>query len=243
MRAKKREAAPQKPPYQPTAREQTVLSKHAKRSAAAAPAPRFKMDLESKTIALDHPDEVIGGTLLAEALGTADVDFANGIINQLDRVCGQDFNDINFLLAMIKGMKPNDQTETMLMAQMGVTHMATMRFARQLQTVETLDQQDSAERAFNKLARTFTSQMEALKRYRTGGEQKVTVQHVSVSEGGQAIVGNVTQTESKTAPEKPADATPALPDARQTAMTMIDNGEREPVPLKHKKNHAGRSSA
>jgi hypothetical protein len=35
--------------------------------------------------------------------------------------------------------------------------------------------------------------MEALKRYRSGGEQKVTVQHVSVSEGGQAIVGNVTQ--------------------------------------------------
>jgi hypothetical protein len=29
--------------------------------------------------------------------------------------------------------------------------------------------------------------MEALKRYRTGGEQKVTVQHVSVNDGGQAI--------------------------------------------------------
>ncbi len=41
--------------------------------------------------------------------------------------------------------------------------------------------------------RTFATQMETLKRYRTGGEQKVTVQHVSVSEGGQAIVGNVTQ--------------------------------------------------
>ena len=35
--------------------------------------------------------------------------------------------------------------------------------------------------------------MDALKRYRTGGEQKVTVQHVTVTEGGQAIVGNVTQ--------------------------------------------------
>lgn len=33
--------------------------------------------------------------------------------------------------------------------------------------------------------------MEALKRYRSGGEQKVTVQHVNVAEGGQAIVGNV----------------------------------------------------
>jgi hypothetical protein len=52
-------------------------------------------------------------------------------------------------------------------------------------------QQNSAERAFNKLARTFAVQVEALKRYRTGGEQKVTVQHVTVNEGGQAIVGSV----------------------------------------------------
>ena len=33
--------------------------------------------------------------------------------------------------------------------------------------------------------------MEALKRYRTGGEQKVTVEHVTVNAGGQAIVGQV----------------------------------------------------
>jgi hypothetical protein len=34
-----------------------------------------------------------------------------------------------------------------------------------------IPQQDSAERAFNKLARTFAAQLEALKRYRGGGEQ------------------------------------------------------------------------
>jgi hypothetical protein len=34
--------------------------------------------------------------------------------------------------------------------------------------------------------------MEVLKRYRTGGQQKVTVEHVTVQAGGQAIVGNVT---------------------------------------------------
>ena len=33
--------------------------------------------------------------------------------------------------------------------------------------------------------------METLKRYRTGGTQKVTVEHVTVNAGGQAIVGNV----------------------------------------------------
>jgi hypothetical protein len=30
---------------------------------------------------------------------------------------------------------------------------------------------------------------------RTGGQQKVTVEHVTVNEGGQAIVGSVTQGE------------------------------------------------
>ena len=70
--------------------------------------------------------------------------------------------------------------------------------------VDNIPQQDSAERAFNKLARTYTTQMETLKRYRTGGEQKVTVQHVSVQEGGQAIVGNVTQSPRETAPKKAA---------------------------------------
>ena len=38
---------------------------------------------------------------------------------------------------------------------------------------------------------TFAAQMSALKEYRSKGEQKMTVQHVHVAEGGQAIVGNV----------------------------------------------------
>jgi hypothetical protein len=57
--------------------------------------------------------------------------------------------------------------------------------------VDNIPQQDSAERAFNKLRRTFAARMAALKEYRSKGEQKMTVQHVHVAEGGQAIVGNV----------------------------------------------------
>lgn len=69
-------------------------------------------------------------------------------------------------------------------------HNATMTFARRLAHVDNIPQQDSAARAFNQLTRTFAAQVEALKRYRTGGEQKVTVQHVTVNDG-QAIVGDV----------------------------------------------------
>ncbi|MGB0632315.1 MAG: hypothetical protein ACPGRZ_16620 [Alphaproteobacteria bacterium] len=49
----------------------------------------------------------------------------------------------------------------------------------------------SAEKTLNKLARTFAMQMEALKKYRTGGQQKMTVEHVTVNEGGQVIVGQI----------------------------------------------------
>ncbi len=47
--------------------------------------------------------------------------------------------------------------------------------------------------AATRLLRLFTEQMEALARHRgTASEQRVTVEHVHVHEGGQAIVGAVT---------------------------------------------------
>ena len=90
-------------------------------------------------------------------------------------------------------MEPRDQVETMLAAQMAAVQMAAMTFAHRLNHIDNIPQQDSAERAFNKLTRTFVAQVEALKRYRSGGEQTVRVEHVTVNEGGRAIVGNVTQ--------------------------------------------------
>jgi hypothetical protein len=125
------------------------------------------------------------------------------------------------MLSVIKGIEPKDQVEVMLAAQMAAIHMATIDSARRLANNDQIALKDSAERAFNKLARTFTSQMEALKRYRTGGEQKVTVQHVSVSDGGQAIVGNVTQTSSETPPEKATPTPPLLTDARAVPMEIL----------------------
>jgi hypothetical protein len=135
------------------------------------------------------------------------------------------------MLSVIKGIRPNDQIETMLAAQMAAVHMSTMHYTQYLAHAETIPQQDSAERILNKLTRTFTTQMEALKRYRTGGEQKVTVQHVSVSDGGQAIVGNVTQTKSDSMVEKPAvSSPPALVHAKTPPMPIIDDCKKN-VPV------------
>jgi hypothetical protein len=183
----------------------------------------------------DHPDEATGYFLLMEALGTTDLDFTTGLIGQLTNAGSKgsevDAQGVNFMLSIIQGIKPRDQVEAMLAAQMAAVHMATMTFARRLTTVDNIPQQDSAERAFNKLLRTYTTQMEALKRYRTGGEQKVTVQHVTVGEGGQAIVGNVTQGRREAAPDK-AVATPlALTDAKMAPMPIVEAKSHVPIPV------------
>ena len=89
-----------------------------------------------------------------------------------------------------------------------------MTFGRRLNNVENILQQDSAERAFKKLARTFAVQMEALKRYRTGGEQKVTVQHV-VEKRGRSIGCDAHKIAQAGA--GPADEPPLLTDSRGSA--------------------------
>jgi hypothetical protein len=149
--------------------------------------------------------------LLMDALGTRDWDFLQGFLAQLASAAGSkggkvDGQTLNFMLSVVKGIEPKDQVEALLAAQMAAVHTAFMTFAFRLAHVKTLPQQDSAERTFNKLARTFATQMEALKRYRRRGDQTVRVEHVTVNEGGQAIVGNVNH--GGRGPLKNQEATP-----------------------------------
>lgn len=143
----------------------------------------------------EHKEPAKGQALIMEAMGTADVSFYEGMLDQVVSFALADgqvnTRTSNFMLSAIAGIKPRDEVESMLAAQMAVVHFNTMTMARRLKNAENIPQQDSAERAFNKLARTFAAQVEALKRYRSKGEQRVYVERVNVGEGGQAIVGNV----------------------------------------------------
>jgi hypothetical protein len=225
-------------PYEPTPHEQEALATFFARQKARKPSPRMTVTNKKGVtqIGVAHPDPGIGQALLMEAIGTADLDFADGLIRQLadaerrgDKV---DERHLNFMLAMIKGIEPRDQIEAMLAAQMAAVHNATMTFARRLNNVDNIPQQDSAERALNKLARTFVAQVEALKRYRTSGQQKVTVEHVTVNAGGQAIVGSVAaQTPGGGAPPKSEDQPHAITHTPSTAMPSTIEAERAAVQI------------
>ena len=237
----------EKPGHKVTPAERTVVDKHFARR-EAKPQVRLKISKKGNEpqIEFDHPDKQIGQALVMEALASADADFVNGIVSQLASASGRGReigeHGVNFMLSVIKGIEPRDQLEAMLAAQMAAVHVAGMTFARRLAHVENIPQQDSAERAFNKLTRTFAMQMEALKRYRAGAEQKVTLQHVSVAEGGQAIIGNVTHATRKSgqetaAQQKAATPPPILPDTNVVPMPIMGKSkEQDSLSVRRKSN-------
>jgi len=185
----------------------------------SSPLPRIK--LTRRRLQILHPDAKAGEQLLAEALGAVDRDALHGILKQLLKasVIEQKPNEANlaFMISMMKSIAPRDSIEAMLAAQMVSVHVAAMRSAFRLALTENLQQQEGITRALTRLARTFAAQIEALGRHRSNGERAVTVQNVSVQDGGSAIVGNVTQHRSVIV----ADARPSDP-AAATAETAAD---------------------
>ena len=181
-------------PYKPSRHEEAVAARFFARAEEAPSAPRMKVSEKDGVteIAVDHPESAIAHILLMNALGTSDLDFLNGLLEQLENVatCGKKLDEraLNFILSVAKGIEPKDQVEAMLAIQMAAVHMATMTFAGRLVHGQDISEQEGPERAFTKLARTFAAQVEALQRYRSKGEQMVAVAKVELHPDGQRLV-------------------------------------------------------
>ena len=135
---------------------------------------------------------------------------------------------LHFTLGVIKGKKPTDELEMMHLAQMTAVHSALMKASGDLARAETVFEREYLTRAVNQLARTYTAQLEAFNRHHGAIGNKVTVQNVSVAEGGQAIVGNVTQAAPATVRQMPSKAPPTLTDDRKPAMEILGDAKRDP---------------
>jgi hypothetical protein len=90
------------------------------------------------------------------------------------------------------GISPRDEIEGMLAAQLVACHNASMEcYRRAMIGEQTFEGRRESLSQANKLSRTYATLLESLNRHRGKGAQKVTVEHVHVHNGGQAIVGNV----------------------------------------------------
>ncbi len=159
---------------------------------------------------------------LMESFGITDWHFISPLYTQMMNVDRYGENGLEFAAAVIRGLKPRDQLEAMLGAQMSAVHLATMEFMQQVGDERKWGRNQPSTpfqvrvAMATKLARTYAAQMEALKRYRRDGEQKVTVQH-TVEKSDHGIVATVTRTKSrKPVLTEPADEPPWLTDARES---------------------------
>jgi hypothetical protein len=120
---------------------------------------------------------------------------ANQVVNSLwtkhsDE--GQKNRQFEGTISGLIGIDPRDELEGMMAAQLIAAHNAAMEcYRRAMLPEQTFQGRSEALNQANKLSRTYVTLVEALNRHRGKGQQKVTVEHVHVHAGGQAVVGVV----------------------------------------------------
>lgn len=133
-------------------------------------------------------------------------------------------------LQLYEELKPEGAAEGMLAAQMVGTHTAALECLRRAAVPnQTFAGRDMALKHAQKLMTLYTQQLATLDKHRGKGQQKVTVEHVHVHSGGQAIVGSV-ETSAKRSLVSPQ---PALETSRE--IPIVPDAPRELAPKASRK--------
>ena len=135
---------------------------------------------------------------LARTIGLSDVEAATMLLSQVVESAGAGEESrvftLNAISPILYGIAPSDPLEGLLAVQMVAAHNAAMKFSKlAMFPGQTYEGHKGYGILATKFSRVFVAQLEALNKHRGKGEQKVEVKHVHVHEGGQAIVGHVSQ--------------------------------------------------
>jgi hypothetical protein len=177
----------------------------------------------------------IGDVLVAQGnLPEArDPGFIHGLLGQLitagDMAGPRDDHETGFLFSVMEGVTPRDIIDAMIGSQIGMLQGLIVKQVRCVNRTNDPALRDVAVNTLGKLIRTFTALVEALRRRRNGGSPSVSVGHMSINDHGQAIVGNLTQSQGEAAPDEAAPSPPLPVGAKAVPMPSVEN--KEPVPL------------
>ena len=189
----------------------------------------------SKVLQVQAPET---GKAALKALGGSPIDEFNNIVaNQVIASLWQHSNEemrqqqYQAALTAMMGIKPADEIEGMMAAQMVATHEAAMEcFRRAMLGEQSFEGRRENLNQANKLVRSYATLIEALNRHRGKGQQRVTVEHVHVHQGGQAIVGAIQGGGVSGQSEGQPDASRAITHEPCTPMWGSDP-QRDAVPV------------
>ena len=180
-----------------------IVEQQDTRSAHRSELPRIVGRWQDSTAALevgpDHTDAHGWQAQLVDALGVVDPRVAQFLLdtatnggfgpNPTDQTSAKAFVEgIEAALAFAVELRPQGPIEAALALQMAATHSASMTLARRFSRVEMRDALADYTRLMNQTMRTFTGQVEALSKLRTGGKQQVEVRYVYVDARTQTVV-------------------------------------------------------
>ena len=156
-----------------------------------------KREPEARTLPVQDPAGTAGK--LKRIGGSVSDEFNSVLAHQTIQTLWTKYSDsesqerqMHATIDALIGIGPRDELEGMLAGQMVALHNASMECLRRAMLGEqTFEGRRENLNQANKLSRTYATLLEALNRHRGKGQQKVTVEHVHVHSGGQAIVGTV----------------------------------------------------
>lgn len=133
--------------------------------------------------------------------GTKDENLATCLLAQVMSIATHFFQDSatyeqydweGAALTAYQQINPQNELEAMLAAQMVGNHLTAMKcYERAAISAQPTEIKDMYLKHAAKLSRIYIEQVTALNKLRGNNRQKVTVEHIHIHEGGQAIVGNV----------------------------------------------------
>jgi hypothetical protein len=162
------------------------------------PAPKIKV-VEGGVLAPEiesEEDHDHWHSLLAGSFGVEDRTLASALMVQLVRG-SQDLRKggvemANGAIAAIGEMRPQGAVEALLAVQMAALHNQCMQMMVEATRASSPEKKGAYLNLALKLSRAYANSMDSLRKYQQKGQQKMTVEHVHVHNGGQAIVGSVT---------------------------------------------------
>ena len=112
-------------------------------------------------------------------------------------------------ISLLQDIKPSGAIESMLATQMVATHHAAMDcFRRAIVRDQTVEGRDQNLKHAEKLLSIYSRQIEVLDKHRGKGQQKMTVKHVYIEAGAQAVVGQFNS--GRTAGDRRTEAEPEI---------------------------------
>lgn len=153
-----------------------------------------RYEMKDGKVANSSEDFVKQGVALFEATGCLGVSLTHTIETQLLNVVGDPKETgLTAAIQFLSSQKPNDEVEGLILTQAYTAHLLAMKFAKRAAHLEDPDMIDRNANSAVRMMKTFTNHIEALNRYRGKGQQMVRVEHVTVNDGGQAVIAPIIQ--------------------------------------------------